>query len=381
MKMKGTVLFQSLFQSGCTFYTGVPDSVLAGFIDAIEQAHCINNVEHIVASNEGNAVAIAAGKWLATGEIPVVYMQNSGLGNAVNPLMSLTHEGVYRIPLLLIIGWRGHNGKDEPQHLPQGRITLALLESMGIKTVTLENICQADDALSTALERCRRQQSVVAVLVTRDALEPLPAAEVVVQDELPHRGEVLETLLKHIPEKDIIVSSTGFISRDLLHQCRKKNRSSDGLFMNVGAMGHTSQIALGIALGLPDRTVWCLEGDGSFLMHLGAAATTSNLALPNLKHIVLDNGIHASVGGMRHAASGLSLSRLVSGFGYRQQVEISALADLEMLFVMKFHQIPALLIIRICERPEMLMRPDKTLIEFRDRFMLTLRQSSGKDHA
>ena len=151
--------------------------------------------------------------------------------------------------------------------------------------------------------------------------------------------------------------------------------------MNVGAMGHTSQIALGIALGLPDRTVWCLEGDGSFLMHLGAAATTSNLALPNLKHIVLDNGIHASVGGMRHAASGLSLSRLASGFGYRQQVEISALADLEVLFVMEIHQIPALLIIRICERPEMLMRPDKTLIEFRDRFMLTLRQSSGKDHA
>jgi phosphonopyruvate decarboxylase len=381
MKIKGTALFQSLFQSGCTFYTGVPDSVLAGFIDAIEQAHCNDDVEHIVAANEGNAVAIAAGKWLATGEVPVVYMQNSGLGNAINPLMSLTHEGVYRIPLLLIIGWRGHNAKDEPQHLPQGRITPHLLESMGIHTAILEEGCHAEDVLSTALERCRRLQSVVAVLVPRDALEPLPASEVVVPDALPHRGEVLGTLLKHIPEKDIIVSSTGFISRDLLHQCRKDNRSSDGLFMNVGAMGHTSQIALGIALGLPDRTVWCIEGDGSFLMHLGAAATTGNLSPPNLKHIVLDNGIHASVGGMRHAASRLSLSRLASGFGYRQQAEISVLADLEALFSMGIPQSPALLVIRISEWPEALMRPDRTLIEFRDRFIHTLRQSSGTGYA
>lgn len=381
MKIKGTALFQSLFQSGGTFYTGVPDSVLAGFIDAIEQAHCNDEVEHIVAANEGNAVAIAAGKWLATGEVPVVYMQNSGLGNAINPLMSLTHEGVYHIPLLLIIGWRGHNDRDEPQHLPQGRVTLSLLESMGIQTVTLEEGDHAEDVLAAALKRCRGMQSVVAILVPRDALEPLPAAEVVLQDALPRRGEVLGALLKHIPEQDTIISSTGFISRDLLHQCRKENRSSDGLFMNVGAMGHTSQIALGIALGLPDRTVWCIEGDGSFLMHLGAAATTGNLSPPNLKHVVLDNGIHASVGGVRHAAYGLSLARLASGFGYREQAELCALSDLDVILGMEIHQIPPLLVIRVSEKPETLMRPDRTLIEFRDRFIHTLRPSSGMDYA
>lgn len=381
MKIKGTALFQSLFQSGCTFYTGVPDSVLASFIDAIEQAHCNDEVKHIVAANEGNAIAIAAGKWLASGEVPVVYMQSSGIGNAINPLMSLTHECVYRIPLLLIIGWRGQNGRDEPQHLPQGSITPGLLKSMGIPTETLADEYHAEDVLSAALERCCRLQSVIAVLVPRDALEPLPASESIVSDARLYRGEVLGMLLKHIPQNDIIVSSTGFISRDLLHQCRKENRSSDGLFMNVGAMGHTSQVALGIALGQPDRTVWCIEGDGSFLMHLGAAATTGNLAPPNLKHVVLDNGVHASVGGMRHAASGLSLSRLASGLGYRQKTEVSEMADLEMLLGLEIHQIPALLIIRISDKPETLMRPDRTLIEFRDRFIHTLRHSSGKENA
>lgn len=381
MKIKGTALFQSLSQAGCKFYTGVPDSVLASFIDAIEQAHCNDEVKHIIAANEGNAIAIAAGKWLATGEVPVVYMQNSGIGNAINPLMSLTHECVYRIPMLLIIGWRGHDDRDEPQHLPQGSITPGLLNSMGIQTETLAAEHHAEEVLADALERCRRLQSVIAILVPRDALEPLQASEIIVSGTELYRGEVLGMLLKRIPQNDIIVSSTGFISRDLLHQCRKENRSSDGLFMNVGAMGHTSQIALGIALSLPDRTVWCIEGDGSFLMHLGAAATTANLAPPNLKHVVLDNGVHASVGGMRHAASGLSLSQVASGLGFRQQTEVSEMANLEVLLGLEIHQIPALLIIRISEKPETLMRPDRTLIELRDRFINTLRHSSGEKNA
>ncbi|WP_367143372.1 thiamine pyrophosphate-binding protein [Pantoea stewartii] len=225
MKIKGTALFQSLSQAGCKFYTGVPDSVLASFIDAIEQAHCNDEVKHIIAANEGNA--IAAGKWLATGEVPVVYMQNSGIGNAINPLMSLTHECVYRIPMLLIIGWRGHDDRDEPQHLPQGSITPGLLNSMGIQTETLAAEHHAEEVLADALERCRRLQSVIAILVPRDALEPLPASEIIVSGTELYRGEVLGMLLKRIPQNDIIVSSTGFISRDLLHQCRKENRSSD----------------------------------------------------------------------------------------------------------------------------------------------------------
>lgn len=380
MKIKGSVILHSLVKSGCSFYTGVPDSVLAGFIDAIEEAHRNNDIEHVVAANEGNAVAIAAGHWLATGEIPVVYMQNSGLGNAINPLMSLTHDGVYRIPVLLMIGWRGHNDRDEPQHLPQGRATLGILENMGIQPIILEKGSE-EDVLAAALQRCRERQCVVAILVPREGLEPAPASEVNDEYAWPHRGAVLGMLLKHLPENDIIVSSTGFISRDVLHQCRKGNRSSDGIFMNVGAMGHTSQLALGISLALPDRTVWCIEGDGSFLMHLGAAATIGTLSPSNLKHVVLDNGIHASVGGIRHAASGLSLFQLVWGFGYTQKAEITALADFEALLTMDIHRVPGLLIIRISEKPETLMRPDRTLIEFRDRFIQTLRRSAGTDYA
>ncbi|WJV55337.1 phosphonopyruvate decarboxylase [Prodigiosinella aquatilis] len=373
MKVKGSTLFQVLSQSGCIFYTGVPDSVLAGFIEAIEQAHQDERVQHIVAANEGNAIAMAAGKWLATGEISVVYMQNSGLGNAINPLMSLSHDDVYRIPMLLIIGWRGHNGRDEPQHLPQGRATPTMLEIMDIKTMVLEGGDSIGEVITAALTHCREHNSITAILIPREGLEPLPVPEVSGKSARPYRGEVLEKILKHLPENDIIVSSTGFISREILDLCRKENKSTDGIFMNVGAMGHTSSLALGISLALPGRTVWCIEGDGSFLMHLGAAATIGNLSPHNLKHIVLDNGIHASVGGIRHCASALSLSGLASCFGYARTAEITTLEDLDTVFTTDINQVPELLIIRIAEKPDTLMRPDKTLIEFRDRFIQNLR--------
>jgi phosphonopyruvate decarboxylase len=310
----GERLLDLLLGFGCRFFTGVPDSVLGGFCAACASVR--PPARNVVAANEGNAIGLAAGWWLARRELGIVYLQNAGLGNAINPLVSLTHPSVYAIPMVLIVGWRGQPGrKDEAQHRPQGEITLQLLKLAGIETYVLEDEADAPSTLATVLEVAREKRAPVAVLVPPGLVTPAvqhsPAADCWT------RSDALAALLPLIGHQDAIVASTGFIARDLYEQVCESRRITAATFLCVGAMGHASQVACGVALGKPERRVWCLDGDGAFLMHLGGAAAIAELAPANLVHVVFDNGVHASVGGSSICAR-LDLSSLASALGYRQ---------------------------------------------------------------
>ena len=310
----GEFLLDTLLSLGCRFFTGVPDSVLGGFASAC--GHVSAPARNVVAANEGNAIALASGWWFARGEPGVVYLQNAGLGNALNPLVSLAHPGVYATPMVLIVGWRGQPGrKDEAQHRLQGEITLQLLSLAGIQTHVLEGEADIRSTLATAIAAARRERAPVAVLVPPGLIAPESQGPVVGDGWT--RSDALAALLPLIGSDDAVVASTGFIARDVYSQFQESGRDTASTLLCVGAMGHASQIACGIALGNPGRRVWCLDGDGAFLMHLGGAAMIADLAPANFVHVVFDNGVHASVGGSRICAR-LDISVCARALGYRR---------------------------------------------------------------
>jgi phosphonopyruvate decarboxylase len=310
----GEYLLDALLGLGCRFFTGVPDSVLGGFAAACGRVS--PPARNVVAANEGNAVALAAGWWLARSEIGIVYLQNAGLGNAINPLVSLAHPSVYATPMVLIVGWRGQPGrKDEAQHRLQGEITPELLNLAGIETHVLEGEADALSTLATVIEAARRKRAPVALLVPPGLVAP--AVQGPIAKNCWTRGDALAALLPLIGDDDAVVASTGFIARDVYEQFHESGRNTAATFLCVGAMGHASQIACGVALGNPERRVWCLDGDGAFLMHLGGAAAIAELAPAKFVHVVFDNGVHASVGGSSTCAR-LDLSGCARALGYRQ---------------------------------------------------------------
>lgn len=275
---------------------------------------------HVVAANEGAAVALAAGWWLATGEPGVVYMQNSGLGNAINPLLSLAHPAVYSIPMVLLVGWRGTPGlKDEPQHRVQGVVTQDLARLAGVEVVSLMDSTEAASAVEAAVAAARARRAPTALLVEQGMIAPSSVTKAAGWT----RHEALRALLPLIDPRDPVVTTTGFIGRDVHEAMRAAGRPPGQDFPCVGAMGHASQIACGIALAVPERLVWCLDGDGSFLMHLGGSASIGSLGPPNLVHVVLDNGVHASVGGMATCAPGLDLATTARALGYQRIIKAS----------------------------------------------------------
>ena len=285
-------LFGSLRAAGLEFFAGVPDSVLKHLTNYFSQ---LEPSSHIVTANEGSAIALAAGVHLASGKTPLVYMQNSGLGNCVNPLLSLASQEVYGIPLILLIGWRGAPERpDEPQHRHQGRITPTLLDTLGIPYRVLDEI-GFDESIRWTVQECKRLSSPAALLVPYGSLAEELKPEKSVAPDRPTRAEVLRVLLQLFPN-DVLIGTTGKTGREL-YQLRKESGSQSPLdFLNVGAMGHTSQIGLGIALERPDKQVVCIDGDGSVLMHTGNLACIGHLAPRNFKHILLNNGKHESVG-------------------------------------------------------------------------------------
>ena len=311
-------LYGWLTQAGVTFFTGVPDSLLKGFCAClIEQAPD----RHIVAANEGGAVALACGHHLATGKLALVYMQNSGQGNAANPLLSLADPGVYGIPLLLLIGWRGEPGmKDEPQHVKQGEVTLRLMESMDVPYRVLEAHPQAAAEQVADLAKLARARSGPVGLIVRKgtfethAPQPPPVAE----GHPLMREEAIQLVVEALTDQDVIVSTTGRLSREL-YELRERTGAGHGRdFLTVGSMGHASQIAMGIALSRTDRQVFCLDGDGALIMHLGAVAIIGGHRVPNLKHVVLNNGCHESVGGTETVGFRVSFTEIARACGYRQ---------------------------------------------------------------
>ena len=312
---------------GVDFYAGVPDSLLKSVCFCM--ADCAGD-KHVVAANEGAAVALACGYHLATGKVPLVYLQNSGQGNTINPLLSLAHRDVYSIPLLLLIGWRGEPGtKDEPQHVKQGKVTVSLLETMDIPHRVLAPEPEAarpcvDELLAIAAAESRP----VALMVRNDTFEPYKPSDQPAGDFQMTREQAIEGIVSVLGETDAIVSTTGKISRELYEYRDRTGQGHQREFLTVGSMGHASQIAMGIALAKPDRQVFCLDGDGAMLMHMGAAAIVGAAGVTNFKHVILNNGVHDSVGGMATAGLRVSFTKIVKACGYTEAWRVERREDL-----------------------------------------------------
>lgn len=318
--MNASDFYEALLANGINMFCGVPDSLLKEFCACVTDK--TDDKHNIIAANEGNALAIAAGHYLATGKPAVVYMQNSGEGNIVNPLLSLYDEEVYNIPALLIIGWRGEPGvHDEPQHIKQGKLTLPLLETMGVAYEILEEISQ----VKKAAEYMQNTGKPFALVVRRGTFEEYPNKPEKQKKYPLSREEAIQTVVSLLSEKDIVVSTTGMISRELY-----ENRTShEKDFLTVGSMGHASSIAFGVALNKTDRKVFCFDGDGAFLMHMGAAAVIASRKLPNLKHIIFNNEAHDSVGGQPTVMSMVDIAKVVQGCGYKKVYQAASIEEIK----------------------------------------------------
>ncbi len=299
------------------FFTGVPDSQLKALCDYLYDTYGISD-KHVIAANEGNAVGLAAGYHLATGKTPVVYLQNSGIGNIVNPVASLLNDKVYSIPCLFIIGFRGEpDVPDEPQHIFQGEITLKLLEDMDISYFVADKNT-TDREVNEKLEEFKallKQGKQVAFVIKKGALEF--GKKVKYKNEFTLSREEIIRKITDISGEDIIVSTTGKASRELFEIREEKCQSHKLDFLTVGSMGHSSSIALGIALKKPDRKIWIIDGDGAALMHMGSMAVLGSNAPKNIVHIVINNGAHETVGGMPTVAPQIDLVKIAEGCGYK----------------------------------------------------------------
>lgn len=310
------------------FFTGVPDSQLKPLCDYLVDIYGINSKHHMIGANEGNCVGLAAGYYLATNRVPVVYMQNSGEGNMLNPAASLLHHKVYGIPCIFIIGWRGEPGiHDEPQHAYQGEITLKLLEDMGIDSFIVSKDTTKEILSDNMLKFKRLLQDgrSVAFVICKGALS-YNGKPVYKNDYVMMREEIIRHIVR-ISEDDPIISTTGKASRELFEIREANGQGHECDFLTVGSMGHSSSIALGISLN-SSKKVWCVDGDGAVLMHMGAMAIIAQANPENFVHIVINNGAHESVGGMPTVAEGINLPGIARGCGYKN---VYCVSDYEKL--------------------------------------------------
>lgn len=318
---------EKLRENGIDCFAGVPDSLLKNICAYITD-HC--DAQHnIITANEGAAVGLAAGHYLATGKPACVYMQNSGEGNIINPLASLTDPEVYNIPVLLLIGWRGRPGvHDEPQHVKQGKVTTGLLNTMGINfDVLSKDEDKADKQIQKAIEALNRKE-VYALVIEKDTFVAYTLQNVEKNDLPMSREEAIQTVAAALGEKDCIVSTTGMISRELFEYRTQMNQGHERDFLTVGSMGHASQIALGIAMAKADRKVWCFDGDGATIMHMGSMAIVAQKAPKNYVHVVFNNGAHDSVGGQPTVGLHIDLPRIARAVGYPHTYSVSTIEDL-----------------------------------------------------
>lgn len=305
-------LITLLRDKGIRFFTGVPDSCLKSLCTALLQYDGV--IEHVVAANEGNCMGLAVGNFLATGRPAVVYMQNSGLGNAVNPIASLLAREVYSVPALLIIGWRGAPGtKDEPQHALQGKITLELLETLNIPYQILDEDSDPAAIVDMLYATMMERGAPVALVVRKGTFAP-EAGSAGGNAALIQREQALNTILDALPCHCACFATTGKTGRELF-ALREKRGEPQKDFLTVGGMGHASSIALGAALATA-KPVVCLDGDGAFLMHMGAASLVGNRKPANFIHVILNNGCHESVGGQPTCAPDSDFVQIGKACGY-----------------------------------------------------------------
>lgn len=360
----------ALKENGIDCFAGVPDSLLknicAYITDHFDAQH------NIIAANEGAAIGLAAGHYLATGVPACVYMQNSGEGNIINPLASLTDPEVYNIPVLLLIGWRGRPGvHDEPQHVKQGKITTGLLNVMG---VNYEVLSKEEDKAAKQIDKAvkaLKNKEVFALVIEKDTFEDYKLQNVEVNDLTMNREEAIQTVAATIGEKDCIVSTTGMISRELFEYRAAMHQGHERDFLTVGSMGHASQIALGIAMAVTDRKVWCFDGDGATIMHMGSMAIVANKAPKNYVHVVFNNGAHDSVGGQPTVGLKVDLPAVAKALGYKVCFSVETKDCLaELLDMVKAQDGPVFLEVKVKKgNRKDLGRPTTTPIQNKEALM------------
>jgi len=363
--------YNKLTERGTEFFTGVPDSLLKSFCAYITDNLREKDNSHIIAVNEGAAIGLAAGYHLATGKIPLVYMQNSGIGNAVNPLLSLADDDVYKIPMLLLVGWRGEPGvHDEPQHIKQGKVTCSLFESMGIPYLVLSD---DEDNVKKQLDECydqiKKNNTPFALIVKKDTFAPYSLSiESGNEKQLMTRESAIEEILFASSQQEIFISTTGMVSRELFEIRKKFNMGHERDFLTVGSMGHASSLALAISLNKPKLSVTCIDGDGAVLMHLGSLAAIGERKPKSLRHIVLNNNAHDSVGGQPTIAGKIDLCGIARSCGYKQVYSVKTKEELRI--ALGEEEKPLFIEVLVCKgNRKDLGRPDKTPIENKNSFM------------
>ncbi len=357
---------------GSDFYTGVPDSQLKALCDYLMDRYGIDPKHHIIAANEGNCTALAAGYHLATGKVPVVYLQNSGEGNIINPAASLLNDKVYAIPVVFIVGWRGEPGiHDEPQHIYQGEVTVRLLEDMGIASFVIGKET-TEEELEAKMNEFRADLAAgkdVAFVIRKGALTDAPKVEYK-NDNHMVREEIIRHIVK-VSGEDPIVSTTGKASRELFEIRAANGQSHKYDFLTVGSMGHSSSIALGVAVNRPKRRIWCVDGDGAVLMHMGSMAVLGANKPKNLIHVVINNKAHETVGGMPTVAGSVDLAAVAKACGYPNAVCVDNFADLdkELMAAKERNELSLIEVMCSLGAREDLGRPTTTALENKRNFM------------
>lgn len=364
-------VYNTFLHNEVSFFTGVPDSLLKNICAYITD-HAARE-QHIIAANEGTAVGIASGYYMASGKIPVVYMQNSGLGNAINPLLSLADEKVYSLPILLMIGWRGEPGtKDEPQHKKQGEVTLDLLDAMHIPYVILDS----DEStallqLQEIIQSAGTKSIPHAIIIRKDIFAKYMLQKNAVNVNPLSREEALKVVIDNLPEDSVVVSTTGKLSRELFEYREFKGQSHECDFLTVGSMGHSSSISLGIALARPQRPVFCLDGDGAFIMHMGAITNIGDLSPKKYCHILFNNGAHESVGGQPTLGFCLDVASIAQACGYKHVMTANEKESItRAMRQLSVQDGPVLLEIKVkIDSRDDLGRPTSTTVENKEHFM------------
>jgi phosphonopyruvate decarboxylase len=368
--------YEALGGRGVRFFAGVPDSLLKDFC-----AYVTDNADpsvNVITANEGSAVALATGHYLATGEIPLVYMQNSGLGNTINPLTSLTDDDVYGIPMLMVVGWRGEPTKkmDAPQHVKMGKVTLPMLDSVDMPYAVLpDTMAEAEAVLDEALRVIRETSAPFTLVVPKGTFE---GYKLQMKVETPYemtREDAITSFLNVLDPDAMVVSTTGKPSRELFEVRRRLGQSHDRDFLTVGSMGHSSQIALGVAMARPDKAVYCLDGDGAALMHLGGFASIGAIAPKNYRHFLVNNAAHDSVGGQPTVGFDVDFRAIAAACGYKKVFIAESPAELDaVLPEFMASEGPVLLEARIAigARKD-LGRPTMTPKDLKEAFMASMK--------
>ena len=331
--IKTKEFYESLIKNGVDFFTGVPDSLLKDICSYISDNSAPE--KHVIGANEGGATSLAIGYHLATRKTPLVYMQNSGFGNIINPLLSLADPKVYSIPMILLIGWRGEPGlKDEPQHVKQGVVSETLLKTLEIPYIVISNkTLDVDKVISNAVEHAEINHSPFAILVRKGTFESYSLLSKLKTNFELNREEAIIKSTALLSDLDIIVATTGKTSRELFEYRARNNQGHQRDFLTVGGMGHANQIALGIAIAKPEKTVYCFDGDGAALMHTGSLGIIGNLKLNNFKHIIFNNGAHDSVGGQPTIGFEIDFGNIAKSFNYNKVFRIEKLNDFDKIFM------------------------------------------------